>query len=807
MARRTTGLGIFLVSAATLLFELALTRLFAVAEWHHYAFLAVSVALLGNAMSGTLTALLSPIWLRRLDRCAASALPVSVVASYLVLDHLSFDAYQLAWDTHQFAYLLIDYLALVLPFGLSGYLLVRAIGNDAARSHLRYGANLLGGALGGAAMMALLPLVGERVVLIVAIVGAQGGLLLRLGEEPTATAARGRAWLFAVLSCVVCVALLWLRPSWVTLRVSPYKGLSQALRAQGATPLYQAWNGYSRVDVIASPSLHSAPGLSLAFDGTLPPQLGLLVDADDLSPLAQRASAADEAYLAYLPEALAYRLRPAARALILSPRGGTQVALALHEGAQSVVAVQDNALVLNIVCDRYSAYLGGLYRDSRVAVLSASGRSGLLRAAGPFDLVVLPLAAPYYPLTVGAYALSENYVYTVEGLSAALAQLDGDGVLVVTRWAQDPPAEALRAAALLVQALGRRGVDDPAAHLIAFRTWNTVTLLASPAPFTTQDVALVRDGCAALGWDLAHYAGMPSTEAGRAIVTSGPTEHDLFEALFAAAEGGSTGLGRFYSTQRYNVSPPTDDRPFFDHYFRWGQLGSIISGLGRTWQPFGGSGYLLVLALLAIAIVLAAVLTMLAFVAARPCTMASMAYRRRALAYFVLVGVGYMLVEMPLLQQFILYLDHPARAFTVVLSTLLCCSGLGSLLAGRVPLRVALLVLGIVVMLSGLLVRPLAQQTLHWSLEARVAAAIAWLAPLGLLMGLPFGGGLRRLGEAAPSAMPWVWAANGGASVVSSILATVLALEVGYRAVLGLGAACYLVAALCLWPVVRPSRA
>jgi hypothetical protein len=229
-------------------------------------------------------------------------------------------------------------------------------------------------------------------------------------------------------------------------------------------------------------------------------------------------------------------------------------------------------------------------------------------------------------------------------------------------------------------------------------------------------------------------------------------------------------------------------------------LPDIVERLGRTWQPFGGSGYLLVILLLLVSLVVAGALVAVALRASRRHAPRAPAGRGRVLAYFALVGLAYMLLEMPLAQHLILYLGQPARAYALTLTTLLLASGLGSLLAPRVSLRWALPALGVAALVAGPLVGWLAHRTLGWPLPARMTSAAVCLAPLGLLMGLPFAGGLRRLGRSLGGALPWVWAANGGASVVGAILAAVLALSVGLRAVVMLSGACYLAAWLCLWP-------
>jgi hypothetical protein len=429
-------------------------------------------------------------------------------------------------------------------------------------------------------------------------------------------------------------------------------------------------------------------------------------------------------------------------------------------------------------------------------------RSALQRADEQFDIVQFSLADAFHPLASGTYSLAENHLYTVEAATLALQQLNPDGLLVLTRWLQDPPSESLRAGALLVTALESIGVEQPARHLVAMRSWSTMTLLASPAPFTEADIGLVVETCQRLGYDLVYYSGMQPEEANRYNILSQPAYYTAFEDLLSSQDRPA-----FYQSHYYDVSPPTDDRPFFGHYFRWRQIPQIIAQLGRTWQPFGGSGFLLVLATLGIAFMATAVLVFLPLLWG-PTRQGQVPHRWRYLAYFAMLGLGYLLVEMPLMQHFVLYLGQPAFAFAVVVASLLLSSGVGSLLAPRVRPRVTLPALVVAIAVYPTLLHGLFTRSMHMTLPARIAIASASLMPLGTLMGIPFPRGLRSVGDSAPGLIPWIWAINGSASVIAAILAIVLALTGGYRLVLQLAAACYLAATVAFWPLAgdRVSR-
>jgi hypothetical protein len=399
-------------------------------------------------------------------------------------------------------------------------------------------------------------------------------------------------------------------------------------------------------------------------------------------------------------------------------------------------------------------------------------------------VIDLALSGEYRAVTSGAYSLSEDYLLTEDAFADYLAHLDDGGLLVVSRWLQAPPSESLRAWALAVTAVEGNGGAD---RLVAIRGWATSTILVKNGAWSVDEIRAIKDFCLGRSLDLVAYPGMTEAQANRFAVHEHPIYHRAFVDLLTAAD-----QDRFYRDYPFAVRPPTDDRPFFFHFFTWQQTPAILETLGQTWQPFGGSGYLVLMALLALAVVASAAFILL-----------PLALRRRerlegpkvlVLAYFTLLGLGYLFVEIPLLQRFILFLDHPIYAFAAVLFGLLLFSGLGSALAPRLPLRWVLAILALAVLLYPLLLPLGFDRLLGWPLAARLAATVLALAPLGFLMGVPFPRGLALVERRAPGLIPWAWGVNGCASVVASVLAAMLALSAGFSWVLIAGAGCYALA-------------
>jgi hypothetical protein len=428
-------------------------------------------------------------------------------------------------------------------------------------------------------------------------------------------------------------------------------------------------------------------------------------------------------------------------------------------------------------------------------------RSYLRRSQESYDVIVLSLANTYHPVRSGAYSLAEDYRYTVECFQDAIKRLAPGGILVVTRWLQNPPSESLRAFALAVEAVERSG-GEPRAQIVALRGYNTATLLVSNQPFSEAQLSAIREWAAQRAFDLVHAPGMQPEEANRYNVLPEPLYYQAFSELLNAQPRRD-----FYARYPFEVSPPSDDRPFFGHYFKWSQSRQILAEFGKTWQPFGGAGYFVVLALLLLAILTASLVILLPVAVGRtrrlkaPLSADEPEYPRSKqalpyLVYFALIGFGFLLAEIPLIQRFILFLGYPAYAMSAVLFTLLLFSGLGSQFSARLPLCVALGLLALLLVLGPPALPLVFQQALGAPTWARLGLTTLLLAPLGFLMGVPFPGGIRwMLGKPGRAALvPWIWAINGAASVVAAVLAALLALSFGFSWVLWIGAGCYGVA-------------
>ena len=791
-------LGLLLLSAAGLTYQVTLIRLFSVSQFYHFAFMIVSIAMLGYGGSGTVLAISPRIhsasagrWLSLLALATAS----SILGSYLLINRLPFDSFSIAWDAKQVWILVMHYIALASPFFFSGMAVGFLLAAYPAQSGKSYAVNLLGSALGclvGLAAPSYLG--GEGVVSLSCALASMAALASWIGSgaqsnhrKPTGSFGKfrehipGQILLAVVLLCLALVDL-GLRASgrpgasWLSLHLSPYKSLSYALQVPQAELIFQRWNSTSRVDLVHSPGIHSFPGLSYRFLEDLPRADGMTIDGDDLVPIISPAGNLE--FTSYLPAAIAYQLRPGAEALILEPRSGPDILVAFAQGASRIQVVEINPLVI--------AAAREIYDLPQLELSIESGRSYLRRSDNQFDVIVLSLTSSYHPVRSGAYTLAEDYRYTVEAFQDSLFRLNPDGLLMVTRWLQTPPSESLRTFALAVTAIERRA-GDPTRQIVALRGYNTATFFVKNSPFNSIELQKLREFSEQRAFDLIHAPGLQADESNRFNILPEPVYYQAFAELMRAADRDD-----FYASYLYNVTPPTDDHPFFGHFFKWSQAGQVLSEMGKTWQPFGGAGYFVIFALLLLAIAVSTILILLPAAVlgqAKRIMQPSVTY----LAYFGLIGFAFMLVEIPLIQRFILFLGHPAYAVTAVLFSLLAFSALGSRFSSRMPVKFAIGLLVPLLLAAPMYLPWVFQVALGQALPVRLAVTVAVIAPVGFLMGIPFPGGIQEMLVSQESAtpIPWLWATNGAASVVSSVLAALLAISFGFDWVLRIGALCY----------------
>ena len=785
-----------LVSSAALAAEILLTRLFALVHWYHFAYMIISLALLGYGASGTFLAITQRRLLVRFRVAYLANLggfAVLVIACPILARSLPFQAEQLLWDPWQPLWLALLFIVLSLPFFCTANAIGLALTAFRDRAGRTYAADLVGAGLGAVGVLGLLYALWPEDIL--RVVAGTGLLAVWVGAVELGVRSR----FLPLLVALGLAALAGIPREALRLEPGPYKDLSQALQVAGTRVLLERSSPLGRVTVIESPQvpLRYAPGLSLNSTSEPPAQLGVFTDGEAMRAIT--AASDDPGRLAFLSgttSALPYRLARPRDVLVPEAGGGMEILRALTQGAAEVDALELDPEVARLLTADFRDFTGNLAGRPGVSLHLAEARGFLAATDRRYDLIQLtPAGGP----RGGLGGIGEDYVHTVEAFRLYLGHLAPGGFLSLTQSVQVPPRDGLKGVATAVAALESDGVVDPGSRLVMIRGWQTSTLLLKNGAVTPAEGERLREFCDELSFDLVWYPGMTRGEANVHNQLPGPWYYDALSSLLGPERGA------FIAAYDFDIRPATDARPYFANFFRWKTLSAALAARERGGMALLEGGYLLLVATLLIAVAAGAVLILLPLGLFVPLRGVPRGRRWRVFAYFTAIGLAFLFVEIVFLHRLTLLVHHPTVALALVLATFLLAAGAGSAWAGRTdPGRsgrtlaaaaAAILLLGSAYALG---LDALLPGAAAWPVPARAAVAAALLAPLAFFMGMPFPLALRELDEPL---VPWAWGINGCASVVSAIIATLLAVDLGFDAVLWIALGIY-----ALVPAVFPGR-
>jgi hypothetical protein len=775
--------GVLLMSFASLLLELALTRLFSVILFYHFAFLAISIALLGLGAGGVF-AYLRKDWLARWSTRALGARiglmnAIAIVAVLEVDLHFSV---ALNITAANLLRLTAIYLVSAVPFFLTGVFLSVAFARRASGIAHLYAGDLAGASAACLAVVPLLNHVGGPSTVLMAAAAMAGSAAI------WADCRRARA--AGICLSLALVVLGGLNYSGKLVDVIYAKGM----RRDAAWVLFARWNAISRVEV------DDQSGAKV-----------IVIDADASTyimnddPQHVRPETRESLFSA--APSVANVLRPQGSYAIIGPGGGVDVLRALASGSPSVTGIEINPIIVNDIMDgRFADYSYHLYQRPDVHMHVSDGRSWVRSSREQYDVLQMTLVDTWASTAAGAFALTENNLYTTEAFQEYFDHLKPNGFLAITRWEFQQPREALRVVSVAMEALRRSGVSGSLEkHFIVVSEGpldidgRPVTVLASKSGFSPEEEQ-------AITAHLAQYPRLallysPSRANGGQVAPGGQPFVDLI------LSGDPWQFARGY---RYDVSPVTDNSPFFFFNLKPAQIWSTRSEHGIDWKV--NVGVVILGAVLAVSI-----LAVLAFL------VLPLAFQDKArslgpapLLYFVAIGLGYILVEITFIQRFVLFLGHPVYALTVVVFLMLLSSGVGSFVSRRwlpdpknaIPrLRTLLLAVAAALVLYLWALPWLLDSAVGLPFTVKLALSGAFLIPIGFLMGMPFPTGLRALATAArqenDNSVEWAWAMNAAASVLGSVAAMVIAIQFGLTVVLVCGALAYLLAAASSRRLIR----
>jgi spermidine synthase len=772
------------VSATLLMTELALTRIFSVVMYYHFAFLAISIALFGLSASGVF-AYLSRARLERrsTDMLLATQTLVYAVCTIVALFALVRLRVDLTYSAANLALMLTIYAFAALPFFSGGLVITLAIARLSTRINAVYAADLTGAAIGCLLLIPLLDTFGAPgVVLTAAVLAAGAAVMFAPAVQRRRVAAIGAAIIIAPLA-------------------GQFSGLAgfDLTGTKGHLSdrvLFSKWNSFSRIGVYDRE--HGDWSLSSAYDGPLPETRYMDIDSAASTPIPRVApDLSNVQYLRYELTALAYYLKQSFTALVIGPGGGRDLVSALVFGARRVDGVEINPIIANdVMRDRFRDFSGGIYTNPRVRIFVEDGRSFVRRTPERYDVIQASLVDTWAATAAGAYTLTENTLYTVEAFDDYLDHLTDQGILTITRWVFD----GLRLVSLAQEACAARGWDA-SSRLAIVQHDRIATFLLKKSPFTAEDVRTLRATATRLRFQVLYAPPVDGVveEPFEPAIVSGTSTADYARLIRARDRE------QFYRDYPQDIRPTSDDRPFFFHTTKLADQFEVA--IGRSMLFGNGLSALLTLMAISGALVVLFVVGPLVVVGgARPRWPAW-------LVYFGALGAGFMLIEVSILQRFVLLLGHPVYSLTVTLFSLLLGTGLGAAwsrrLAGtqlRRSTAIALAAIAGLALLFLVLLAPLIAWAVPFSRQVRIAIAVATLLPAGVILGIPMPAGIQLLRARAPEMLTWAWGMNGALSVVGATLAIFIAMNWGFGATLASASMVYALALAALLLATRPTR-
>ena len=749
-----------LTTMATLLLELSLTRIFSVVFYYHFAFLAISIALFGLGVGGVFSYVVAGwkgsvyAWMGRLS--AVNGL--LAIGALLVI--LAQQRNPTNWD------LAVIYFTTALPFFVSGTIVSLAISETIERVNRVYFFDLMGAACG---CLLLIPLLngftGPNTVVAAAITFAAAAAIW----HSMAGSVKGR---------IGCVALALLLVAFLTINQrSHIVDISHAKGRALFHEYFQKWNSFSRIGVAYSPS----DGIDMIYIDADASTGIANFDFDHLTP-AQRHDLLDQG------PALPYAVRPGAKALIIGPGGGWDVARALASGSHDITGVEINPIIATtIMREKFPEKSRNLYLRPDVHIYVEDGRSFVRRSPDKYQVLQATLVDTWASTAAGAFALSENNLYTTDAFRDYLSHLTDDGLAAFTRWGFDPPRESLRLISLAMEALGQLGETEPWRHVIVGREgsvkgWGARdTVLISRKPFSDGDIGRARAAIERGGME--------------AVYLPGAGIHNQFADLLT-----SRSPDTYQRNYTFDITPVSDNRPFFFYTVQPRDLWSFVMNASHDTADYKvNKAVPLLFGLMGISVVATALVLLLP-----PLVLGTRLPRqpgvRGFLLYFLFIGAGYILIEVGLIQKFVLFLGHPTYALTVVIFSMLVSSGLGSFFSRRLlgtsegRLAKALGAVALLASLLALLTSSMLTSLVGLPLPLKIALTVLLIAPPGFVMGMPFPTGLQRLEEWHAPSVRWAWALNAAASVLGSVGALVCSIYLGLIQTLIIGGMFYLAA-------------
>jgi spermidine synthase len=736
----------------------------------------ISVALLGFGAAGTVLSLAKKFLFEKSEvllpgLMTLSGLSMALSVSIAQAEIIRFDSYLLFADYTHLWKLLITYLLFFIPFFLGalaiGIIFIKYIDKIGTL----YFANMLGSGLGGVAAVFLMWIfLPEKLPAVIAAIAFFAGLVIVSKKQRT-------SFTIIVTITVAVLAFMYITPA--RLNLSEFKSLSKTLNLPDSKIILKESSPYGLIEIVTTPYLRYAPGLSIKYPGIVSVENAAFNNGEWIGPL---ISTKDDSlhYLFFTTEILAFKTGERKNVLVLGAGTGRQVKIALMNDAESITSVEQNKALTNLLDGKLASKVDSLFNDNSVRPQNISPRTFLLSTKQKFDLISLPVIDAFGGSS-GLYALQEQYLLTTESFDEMLNILNRNGAICISTYIDYPYRNPLKILAAVAEVFERKKIDNPEKYIAAIKNWNTITFLIKKDPVSSSESDSIRSFCGRMNFDPVLLPDITEAERERFNKLQDTSLYSMLDRILQSKEERK----KLYSEYSFNIKPATDNQPYFSQFLQWKTIPLLGNLFGNQSLPFFEVGYLL-LYLTFIQILLLAIL----FIVIPLFKIGFKGGNKfKTLFYFGGLGLGYMFIEIILIQRFTLYFGNVIYAAALVVCLMLVSSGFGSLVSQKLtpkPYRIILIISIIIfslliytIFLSGWL-----KTTIGFSLTAKIILSFLFITPPAFFMGMPFPLGLKLLSSVNESAedgkIPWAWGINGVFSVVSVVLATIIAVELGF---------------------------
>ena len=770
------NVAIGLISAAIIAFQLILMQILSYVQWYHFAYMIISIALLGFGAAGTFLT----IFQQKLEKNYYTLFPFLLIVTAILIpvvvgiansEAVRFDSLLIFQDSRHIGKLILTYFIFFLPFLTGALAIGMSFSKFADQIGKIYFSNLIGSGIGGIiAIFFMQWIIPEQQSFAVAILAFVGGIVSLPKNK------KKLIRIIVPLSTLILIILFFYPPR---LTPSEYKDISKTMLLPDAKVEYRKSTPHGFVEIVSSPVLRYAPGVSLAYRDSFPVRKVVFNNGNWMGCLLPQPLEANETnILDYTPQALPYHIDNIKNALIINAGTGENVLLALSHQVARITANETNPEIFNILRQSFE----GFYQ---VQPYQTMPRTLLTPDTNKYDLIELPIVGSFFGNS-GLNAVEPRYELTIEALREMWNKLSEKGMISLSCWMDYPVRNAYRLLATISLLLDENDIAHPPHHVVAIRSWCAITFLVKKSPFKRDEINKVRLFCENRMFDPLVLPEKQEIERDKYNILQDTTFFTHIDQLLSHKK---ETLIRQYP---YRIHPTTDDRPFFFQFVRFKQIPQLISSIREKNFPFLDIGYVLII-LTFVQIVLIAAIFILLPLSFRPWKSRN---KKWVLMYFSGLGVAYMFLEMVFIQHFTFYFGEPTYAASATLGILLFTSGLGSYYSGKFQnnkkMRLAIpLVIAAILVLYAFVLSPILTATIGIALPLKITIAVVLLGTLGFFLGMPFPIGIDYLSGKNTDDIPWAWALNGYFSVISTVLATIISVELGYLLLLSMAAFIY----------------